>query len=320
MNIKILKITGFALLYLAIVPITVISTIDMVKESYYTSSMEKARGTIISSNVETELRKGYFPPRLITEYKAHISYIYTVNKVSYLSTVVTINQTTFDDIKDAEALVKKYPLGKKLRIFYSTRNEGVAVLKNTFSLKKTIIFIMGFLASLYMSFTGFVFISEGKLKEIEPAEVLKSLQNIKEKIATIKLPKFPSKKETPAKKHTPEAYQPTPQGSETQASGTRGSETQASETQASGTHASGTRVPITPVPAAPKKVFGSTETVRKPGTSPTKVTSPNKVVIKKPTANPLSTGKSSGEAKPKLATTTSLKPSPNKTKKPWYKF
>lgn len=291
MNKQIIKISAFVILYLAIVPITITNATGTIKKAYYTMGLEKTKARIISSNVQTELKKGFLSRNLITTYRAHITYVYNVDRESYLGRGVEFEDPTFSTREEAESLVKKYPLNRRILIFYSTINPDKSVIIKPAIIKPLALIIIGALAGIYMTLTGAFFIMGGGIKklktEISELKTKNATQPETKKITKETKPQEPEEtKTTPGQIESPQTSKPA-------------------------------SIPSTgEAPAAEKTpAYNPTAETVKTGLKPKA-----KLVVKKPTANPLSTGSKANEAKPKMATTTSLKPAASKTKKPWYKF
>lgn len=281
MNKELLKILAFTALYLAIVPVTVTNATGTIKKAYYSMFLEKTKGRVISSNIEKELKKGAFSSTLKTKYRAHITYIYSVERESFLGRGIEYEDPIFDTYSEAKTVIKRYPINRNVPIFYSTINPDKAVIIKPPVLKPLILLIIGSILTLLMTVKGAFFIMNGGI------ETLKENLKRPKKVAKPKEEKLTKK--APITKEKPKIKV-------------------AEQTKPTAKTLTAEPVTKTPIIRQPSK----TQLKPKP--------TPEKVVIKKPTANPISTADQPKEARPKIVTSTSLKPSANKEKKPWYKF
>ncbi len=257
---------------MAIVPVTITNATSTIKRAYYSMSLEKTKGKVISSNVQKELKKGFFSG-VTTTYRAHITYVYNVDGASYLGRGIEFEDPSFSTNNKALRLVKKYPLNRRIIIFYSTINPDKSVIIKPNTTKPLIFTILGTLAGLYMTMTGVFFIMGGGIKNLK-AELNKP--------KTVEPKQAEQKPERPLRPAAAKPNEP---------------KTTVAQTPE-------------PEPTAPIMKPPPSKTGLKPPAA-----APEKVVIKKPTANPISTGKATNEARPKIVTTTSLKPPANKPKK-----
>ncbi len=87
----------------------------------------KTKGKIVKSYLEERLKKLNY-----NHYIAHIEYTYVVNGKTYISTKIFISDIPTDK-GTAEKLIKEFPEGKEVDVYYNPLRPKEAILKRSFT-------------------------------------------------------------------------------------------------------------------------------------------------------------------------------------------
>ena len=85
----------------------------------------------LSRVVDMEVPSGRFGTTIA--YSAEIAYQYTVGDRHYTGTNITFNDHSNINSSLAEKIVRRYPTGKTVKVYYNPGNPGEAVLENGFT-------------------------------------------------------------------------------------------------------------------------------------------------------------------------------------------
>ncbi len=102
-------------------------------------------GTVLKSDVvsETSTSGTGRDRRTSTTYKAAILYEYTVEGEKRSSSQVSFGQYSSSDPSHAQKISVKYPVGKKVKVFYSPEEHGKAVLEPGVTFSSYLVLIIG---------------------------------------------------------------------------------------------------------------------------------------------------------------------------------
>jgi len=140
MRDKILNVT-FSILCIAVC----CTVIHEYRKGAETSKWPNTNGKIISAKVESEVIPAADEGDK-TIYTAEVVYEYTVNEKKY-----TCNRIGIENDSVAEATIKKYPKGKKVKVYYDPANPNEAVLETGVNWSSHIMLIfIGFLVVILL--------------------------------------------------------------------------------------------------------------------------------------------------------------------------
>ncbi len=143
--------------------------ISKYKSAQETLNWAQTEGIILSSDVVSKARRSGKKRRTKTFYNSKIVYSYKVNEKNYKSSQVYIGSLNMDVSNDsyAKKQVEKYPVGKKIIVYYSDKNRSNAVLEpgvkkaQYFSLILGLLFSLAGIAILKTSITNLIEVKKG---------------------------------------------------------------------------------------------------------------------------------------------------------------
>ena len=100
----------------------------------------------LSRVVYMEVPSGRFGTTIA--YSAEVAYQYTVADRHYTGTNITFNDQSNSDLSLFKEIVRRYPTGKTVKVYYNPGNPGEAVLENGFTSNLQLSLVFGVLFSL----------------------------------------------------------------------------------------------------------------------------------------------------------------------------
>jgi hypothetical protein len=120
-----MKFFWWGILMLAFSLWLILSNWHDIKGSYFSSpaSFRSTEGSIVSSSTYTS------KPRRETHYHYSIEYEFTINGKNYRSDEITFDNNYSLDPKFAQIYISKYPVGKKVTVYYDPHDPSFSVLE-----------------------------------------------------------------------------------------------------------------------------------------------------------------------------------------------
>lgn len=137
--------TAFIAITLTVIGFIVLFYFGWPKYQMAKKSLEwpKTSGVILSSNVSSTIKKE--KNKSVKMYSVNISYKYTVGTESFTSHDLYLgsNDSSSSDRSDAYKTIKKYPIGKKVDVFYSPETPDIGILEPGVKFEHYLILLVG---------------------------------------------------------------------------------------------------------------------------------------------------------------------------------